>query len=207
MNLQKLDLAKQHFLNLYPQGFDDPQMEDIRKKHKPEKMRDMAQDIFHKEAYLNPSKFLEDIQKLVSRSSMVSVFEKPKFRDFSRGLNSDEKEIFAKGMNELLHGDREMGFRILLDILQYYKLGKWTLLTICPYYFKPKEEIFIKPTTAKMAIQYFELEDLVYSPKPSFEFYEAYRARIKSMMERVKLTDDFAAFGGFIMITAGDYGK
>jgi len=204
MNLQKLDLAKRYFLDLYPQGFDDPQMEEIRKKHKPEKMRDMALELFKKEAFQNPDKFLEDLQKLISRSSMVSVFEKPRFRDFTRGLNGDEKEIFTKGMKELLLGDREMGFQILLDILQYYKLGKWTLITICPYYFKPTEEVFIKPTTAKMAIQYFELEDLVYSPKPSFEFYEAYRARIKSMMERVQLTDDFAAFGGFIMITAGN---
>lgn len=203
MNYRKLDLAKQHFLDLYPLGFADPQMEDIRKKHKPDKMREMALEIFHREAFLYPDTLLENMSKIISRSSMVSVFEKPRFRDFTRGLNSDEKEIFAKGLEEWFYGDREMGFQILLDILQYYKLGKWTLLTICPYYFKPTEEIFIKPTTAKMAINYFELEDLVYSPRPSFEFYEAYRARIKSLMNRVQITDDFAAFGGFIMITAG----
>ena len=203
MNKRKLDLAKEQFLELYPLGFDDPRMEEIRKKHKPFRMREEAEEIFRPDAFGKPAELLENTVRLVTRSSMVSVFEKPRFRDLVRSLNGDEKELFAHGMRELLHGNRQFGFDTLLDLLSYYKLAKWTLLTICPYYFKPTEEVFIKPTTAKSAIEYFELKDLHYSARPSFEFYEAYRKRIGELMVYVDVTDDFAAFGGFIMITTG----
>ncbi len=204
MNIQRLKEAKKHFYQLYPQGIADDQMNVIEKKHKPQKMMAMAQEFFQRDAFLNPDTLMENWVKIVSQSSMVSLFEKPKFRDFSKSINGDEKMLLVKGLEEFLYGDREFGFDTMVDILGQYKMAKWTLITIAPFYFKPTEEVFIKPTTTKMAINYFELQGLKYSPKPSFDFYEAYRHQFITMRDRVKITQDNAAFGGFIMISAGE---
>lgn len=202
MNIEKLIHAKKRFLEQYPGGFDDPQMEEIRKRHKPEKMHMMALEYFAPGCFDNPARVLENMVKVISRASMVSVFEKPKFRDFAKEAMNEEVIFLTMGLKNFLHGDRETGFNMMEDVLRPHKLAKWTLLTICPYYYKPTEEVFIKPTTVKSAISFFGLEGLEYSAKPSFEFYTAYKAALDKMKKVVNVTDDNAAFGGFIMITA-----
>ncbi|HPW40124.1 MAG TPA: hypothetical protein PLW98_01255 [Bacillota bacterium] len=88
-------------------------------------------------------------------------------------------------------------------MLNEYKLAKWTLLTACPVYYRPGVEVFIKPTTVKGVIEYFELEGLKYSPKPTFEFYKAYRKRINQIKKEVdaSLQVDNGAFCGFLMMS------
>ena len=81
MNTEKLNKAKEHFMILYPNGFEDEKMEEIAKKHKPQKMRRMAEEFFPREAFKRPVELMEHWVKIVSQSSMVSLFEKPKFRD------------------------------------------------------------------------------------------------------------------------------
>lgn len=204
MNLQKLEEAKKYFLTRYPGGFDDEKMKEIAKKHKPKKMFEMAHEFLTREAFNAPERLLENWVKLVSRSSMVSLFEKPKFRDLCKGLPGPERGLLIKGLEEFLYGNREFGFESMVDLLDHYKLAKWTLVTIAPFYFKPEEEVFVKPTTTKMAINFFELEDLKYKAKPTFSFYENYRKQFLKMKKTVDVTKDNAAFGGFIMITAGE---
>ena len=199
MNLDKLMLAKKLFLDRYPGGFEDPQMDEIRKKHKPEKMHSMAREYFAQECFDNTDALLENMVKVVTRSSMVSVFEKPRFREFSKLAAGDEKTMLVMGLKNMLHGNHELGFNMMVDILQPHKLAKWTLVTICPYYYYPEKEVFIKPTTAKGAISFFELEGLEYKALPYYEFYTGYKRAIDKMKKLVKLTNDNAAVGGFIM--------
>ncbi|HNU79482.1 MAG TPA: hypothetical protein PKG58_01920 [Bacillota bacterium] len=92
---------------------------------------------------------------------------------------------------------------LMCDLLNEYKLAKWTLLTACPVYYRPGVEVFIKPTTVKGVIEYFELEGLKYSPKPTFEFYKAYRKRINQIKKEVdaSLQVDNGAFCGFLMMS------
>lgn len=201
MNVEKLIHAKKRFLEEYPGGFDDPQMDEIRKKHKPEKMHQMACEFFAPDCFENPAQVLEHMVKVISRASMVSIFEKPKFRDFAKEAFEEEVIILTMGLKNFIHGDQELGFNMMEDVLRPHKLAKWTLLTICPHYFKPIEEVFIKPTTVKSAIRFFELEGLVYNAKPDYEFYTAYRDAVDKMKKVVNVTEDNAAFGGFIMIT------
>ncbi len=203
MNVEKLIHAKKRFLEQYPGGFDDPRMDEIRKKHKPGKMHEMALEYFAPECFDNPSQVLENMVKVISRASMVSVFEKPKFRDFAKEAFEEEVMFLTMGLKNFLYGDRETGFNMMEDVLRQHKLAKWTLLTICPYYYKPTEEVFIKPTTVKSGISFFELEGLAYSAKPTYEFYIAYKDAVDKMKKIVNVTDDNAAFGGFIMITTG----
>jgi len=116
-------------------------------------------------------------------------------------LNDNEKERLAIGLREFLHGDQKSGFELMCRLLKEYKLAKWPLLTICPLYYRPDVEVFIKPTTTKVIIEYLELEGLKYSSKPTFEFYKAYREKINLMKEEldVSLRADNLSFCGFLM--------
>jgi hypothetical protein len=89
----------------------------------------------------------------------------------------------------------------MLYILRTGKLAKWSLMTVCPAYFHPQVEVFIKPTTVKGIIQTFELEDLQYQPAPTWEFYERYRAAINQMKTSIdpSLARNNIAFSGFMM--------
>ena len=67
---------------------------------------------------------------------------------------------------------------MMLEVLKIGKLAKWFLITICPTYFRPQFDVYVKPTTAKGVIEFFELESLQYKPTPTWAFYEEYRAII-----------------------------
>ncbi len=203
MNIDKLKIAEKNFLNRYPGGFNNPEMLVIAKKHKPEKMKSLARESFSRENFNNPQLIIDNMIKVVSRSSMVSVFEKPKFRDYAKMISHDEKVVLSKGLYEFLYENEELGFEMMQDILKMGKLAKWTIMTICPVYFHPLKEVFIKPTTVKGVLRYFEIDDLVYKPTPSFDFYKRYRDIINKMKKNVdkSLYPDNAAFSGFLMVS------
>ncbi len=203
MNTSKLKEAEERFFARYPGGFSNPLMLEIAKKHKVEKMNKLAQESFSLEQFESPDRIVEVMSKVVSQSSMVSVFEKPKFRDLAKAMNDSEKERMAHGLKAFLHGEQAFGFNLMLGVLHEYKLAKWPLLTVCPVYYRPGVEVFIKPTTVKGVIEHFELEGLQYRPQPSFEFYRAYRDRINSMKKELdpSLQHDNAAFCGFLMLS------
>ncbi len=203
MNLSRLRAAEKEFLFLYPGGFLHPEMEKLGKKHKMAQRVEQAQDMFSEDAFVRSQRVAEDMVKTVSRSSMVSLFEKPKFRDYVNAMTHDEREALVYGLKDFLYGDQEYGFNIMLDLLKPARLAKWSLMTIIPNYVKPTEEVFIKPTTAKGVIHFFELKDLIYKPTPSYDFYVEYRKQILEMKNQVdpSLAINNAAFSGFLMMT------
>lgn len=204
MNLQKLKAAEKKFLAAYPGGFANPVMAEIAKKHKIEKMHSLALESFAPERFADPGLVTAALTKIVSQSSMVSVFEKVAFRNVIPTVPVHEQELLASGLHNFLHGDQEIGFQIMTDLLGIYKLAKWTLLTVCPYYYRPETEVFIQPTTAKGIIANFELEGLTYTPRPNFPFYRDYRAQILEMKKAVGPVlglNDTAAFCGFLMMS------
>lgn len=205
MNKEKLKEAERRFFALYPGGFSNPGMLEIVKKHKVEKMKKMAQDSFALQQFGSPANIAESMVKVVSQSSLVSIFEKPKFRDGVRSMSDSEKEHLSQGLKEFLHGDQSVGFGMLTGLLEEYKIAKWPLLTVCPIYYRPGSEVFIKPTTAKGIIEYFELTGLKYNSHPTFEFYRAYREQILRMKQEAdeSLQVDNAAFCGFLMMSIG----
>ena len=207
MNLKRLKQAEAEFLARYPGGFNHPDMVTIGKKHNVGKMTEQAQELLSKKAFQKTGPVLDSLIKIVSRSSMVSMFEKPKFRDYVNGLDRDEREALAMGFQLLLHGKQKRGFEIVIDILARGKLAKWSLITICPNYMKPLDQVFVKPTTAKNVIKYLELENLDYKPRPSWAFYEEFRRQILAMKEKVdpSISPSNAAFTGFLMMSLGDH--
>lgn len=203
MNLEKLKQAELAFLNQYPGGFQHPELLAVGKKHKMDKMIELARDSFSTDNFNDPEQIVEMMTKVISRSSMVSMFEKPKFRDFAKALTAHDVAQLANGLEELLSGDQLNGFEMMLEVLRTGKLAKWSLITVCPVYFNPDHEVFVKPTTAKGVIDYFELEPLQYKPAPTWAFYETYRAIINQMKAEVNesLSPNNAAFTGFLMMS------
>lgn len=203
--LDKTELKKLEgdFLLQYPQGFNDPEMIDIGKKHKMSKMVEMSQELFTKTACSNPNVTADNMIKIIGRSSMVSMFEKPKFKDFVNNLNDNDKVFLVESLSQLLHGKQQLGFEGLVDILRTEKLAKWSLVTIIPAYYSPSKEVFIKPTTAKRILSHFELNDPVYKPAPTWDFYTKYRKLINAAKKSVdkNLSPSNAAFSGFLMMS------
>lgn len=203
MNIGKLKVAEQQFYKKYPGGFEHPYMLEIEKRHKMDKMIAKAQDIFERKNFDVPSLVLEPMVKLVNASSMVSMFEKPKFKEMAKGLSGKETNALIGGLEQWLYGNKQKGFEMMLRVLNKWKVAKWPLLTICPNYFHPDFDVFIKPTTAKSVIQFFELDGLEYKPAPSWDFYQRYCDEIHEMKSHVdyRLYPNNAAFCGFLMMS------
>lgn len=204
MNLERLQRAEEAFLQRFPGGFENPEIVATRvRKHKPDQMIALARESFSRGNFKLPELIVRNMIKVISRSSIISVFEKPKFRDFADGLSPQEKGFLSDGMEQLLHGNEQTGFEMILDLLQNGKLAKWSLMTVCQTYYHPQRDVFVKPTTVKGVIEYFELENLQYRPTPSWAFYEAYRSAFYAMKSKVdrSLSPTNAAFSGFLWMT------
>ena len=204
MNYDKLRLAEANFLQRYPGGFADPEMVSIRKKHDIDKLAEFTKKSFARSNFNRPELITESLLKVVSRSSMVSRFEKPKFRDFVQSLNSHEREALAAAFEKRLYGrQKEQGFNEILGMLTHHKLAKWSVISVVPFYFAPRKEAFVKPTTAKGILRFLEIEDPVYKPMPSWEFYQGYKRLLEDIGRVVvpTLAPNNAALSGFMMMS------
>jgi hypothetical protein len=204
MNLDKLKQAEEAFLHRYPGGFNNPELIVIRKKkHNVDKMIAFAMEHFAKGNFRFSDQIVQDMIKVVSLSSVISVFEKPRFRDFAEALSSKDKELLTRGLEDLLHGKEQIGFETILEMLKSGKLAKWSLMTICQTYFHPRHDVLVKPNTVKGIIEYFELKNLQYKPTPTWAFYDAYRSVIHEMKSKVdqSLSPSNAAFSWFLLLS------
>ncbi len=202
MDFTKLKAAEEYFLGRYPGGFSNPEMLEMGKKHSMTKLVALAQDSFSPDGFADPAAIIAVMGKLVSRSTLISLFEKPKFRDMAAMLDDGEKLALSEALREQLHGDQARGFTDMVRLLASYKLAKWPLATVVLNYYRPQQEVFVKPTTTKDVIQFFQLEGLHYSPTPSYEFYAGYRNAINQMKQTVdiSLQVENAAFCAFLMM-------
>jgi len=204
MNLERLRQAEEAFLRRFPGGFGNPELIATRvRKHKPDQMIAFTQESFSRANFRPPDRIVQNMTKLVSRASIISVFEKPRFRDFTSALPGEERISLARGLEELLHGREQVGFEIVLEVLKQGKLAKWSLMTVCQTYFHPQKDVFVKPTTVKGVIEYFEMKNLQYKPTPSWIFYDAYRSAFHEMKSKLDpvLSPTNAAFSGFLWMT------
>jgi len=202
MNLKRLKDLESEFLCSYPKGFKDEHFFPTMKKFKPEKLEEFAKEALKKENFSNPNLVVDGFFKTIQKSVMVSLFDKLKLKDMIASLNSYEKDMLSIEIYELLYGDKKEGFEGLVDFLAQYNLAKWTLVSIVPYTINRQTEYFIKPTTTKNVIKYFELKDCIYKPKPSYEFYENYTKILDDMKKNLHdtLTFDNAVLTSFLKI-------
>ena len=206
MNLEKLKDVETEFLLQYPSGFQDAKFFPTMKKFDPSKLEEFTKENLKKENFSNPNLIIESFFKIIQKSALVSLFDKLKFRDMFVTLTSYEKDMLSIELYELLHGNQRNGFYGLVEFLSQYSLSKWTIISVILYYNDRQKEYFIKPTTTKNVIKYFEIKDLVYKPTPSFEFYDSYKKILNEMKKNVdkSLHPDNAAFTGFLRIGMKD---
>ena len=205
MYKKKLEELKAHFYELYPNGFDDAALIAVKKRHNIPKMGELVHEMFHKDNFKDVDLICQNYATVVSRSSLVSLFEKPKVKDMVKSFNMMQKDIFSIALYELLFGDKEDGFESLVDFLADFGLAKWSLVSLIPYYYYRDEEFFIKPTTTKNIIQYFDIKNVVYKPRPNYTFYREYKKILEKMKKIAKLgVDDNAAFTGFLMLSMNE---
>lgn len=206
MNLEKLKDIEEEFLFHYPNGFEDEKFFPTMKKFDPSKLEEFAKENFKKENFSNLNLVVDAFFKIIQKSVLVSVFDKLKFRDLFANMTSYEKDMLSIELYELLHGDKKEGFKGLVEFLDQYKLAKWTVISVVLYYFDRQKEYFIKPTTTKNVIKYFEIKDLVYTSKPNYEFYDSYKKILNEMKKNVhnSLSRDNAGFTGFLRIGMQD---
>ena len=202
MNILRLEEAQAAFLERFPGGFAHPELVAIGKKHRMGKMTALAQERFAKASFKDADAIVRGMTEIVGKSSVVSIFEKPRFKEFAGLMTSPDRRQLADGLRAWLYGDRQAGFEAVLDVLAAGRLAKWTLQTVVPMYFHPTSEVFLKPTTVQGVIKFFELDVPPYRPTPSWEFYEAYRGAILDLQARVDLSlkPGTAAFCGFLMM-------
>jgi hypothetical protein len=202
MNIHRLKEAEGAFLARFPGGFDDPGLARIRKSHNVERLATFARSELTEVTFALPERFADTLLKIISRSSMVSRFEKPPFRELLSALSPAEKrhlsEAFRKRLNR---GTQREGFEEIVDLFAHYKLARWSLVSAAPFYFAPSKEAFVKPSTAKRIVKFLDVEDLSYHPRPDWAFYTGYRKLILDIKKQVDstLTPNNAAVTGFLM--------
>ena len=206
MNIKKLKDLEEEFLTFYPTGFEDEKFFPTMKKFDPSKLEEFTKENLKKENFSNPNLVVDAFFKIIQKSALVSLFDKLKFRDMKDSLTSYEKDILSIELFELIHGNQKNGFEGLVEFLAQYSLAKWTIISVVLYYNNRQKEYFIKPTTTKNVIKYFEIKDLIYKPTPSFEFYDSYKKILNEMKKNVdkSLHPDNAAFTGFLRIGMED---
>jgi hypothetical protein len=207
MNIEKLKDYEAEFLEQYPNGFDDRTFPSIMKTFNPLKLEEFAKEALKKENFQNPSLVVDGFLKVVCKSVFVSLFDKLKLKDMIASLNSYEKDMLSIEIYELLYGNKKDGFEGLVEFLEQYKLAKWTIISVVPYCMKRHQNYFIKPTTTKNIIKTFDLEDLIYKPKPSFEFYDKYSKALDLMKSSVdkSLSPDNVGFTAFLKVVMESY--
>lgn len=204
MNIQRLKEAEAAFLARFPEGFEDPGLEKIRKSHNVDRLADFTQAKLTEVLFSQPQNFADTLVTIVSRSSMVSRFEKPPFREFVNSLDSKDKRRLADAFRRRLLGrQKREGFEQIVDLLAHHKLARWSLVSAVPFYFAPRKEAFVKPSTAKRIVAFLERDDLHYRARPDWAFYDGYRKLIGEIEKQVdsSLTPNNAAITGFLMAT------
>lgn len=206
MNVDKLKEAESNFLSHYPGGFEHPDMVAIGKKHRMEQMTVFAREAFGEAAFDDPATVAEDMIKIMTRSSMVSVFEKPRFRDSVRAMADADRAALTDALKDLLHHDEQRGFDAMVSLLAPAGIAKWPVVTVFGCYYRPDRDLLFKPTTVKKVVDYFELQTPPYRSLPYYAFFAAYREAINQMKKYVapSLSPSNAAFSGFLMMTVGN---
>ena len=203
MNLERLRAAEASFLERYPQGFEDPAIRDIRRKHNVPRLIEFAREQLTRTGCHRPEHVAQTLLAIVSRSSMVSRFEKPRFKEFLGSLSSDDRKDLAYAVEQRLFGRRKLGFEMLAGMMAHHRIARWPVVSAVPFYFAPRREVFVKPTTTKRILAFLDVAHLHYQSTPSWEFYRGYRDLLTQVRKHVSpsLAPNNAALTGFLMMS------
>lgn len=207
MDLTRLKEAEERFLILYPGGIMNPLMLEIAQKREGKHLVKLAQKSFSMEQFDSPSHIADSMGVIVGQSPFISLFEKVKLQEAIHFMHDNHKQQLSAGMQEFLYGNQRSGFHQITSVLDGYKMAKWPVLTVCPSYCRPYEEIFIHPVAARKVIDYYQLEGLTYCASPAYDFYRAYREHILFLKNQAdpSLQGDNEDFCRFLIMSTNLY--
>jgi len=150
------------------------------------------------------------ITKLVTMSTIISVFEKVAFKNYL----SDYKvrPLFLKSLYEVITNNNEETFNNFVYTLSLKKKEKnsnpckWPLITYLLVVFHPYDEVFIKPTTIKRILTIFD-SDISYTSTPNYETYHGIRSLLldyKKHSSIAKKVDNFTLSGILFVASQND---
>jgi hypothetical protein len=89
-------------LDTYTGGFGNPHFTNAMKKHSLDKLTKLAHETLGIEALQDTDSAMENFGKILGRSTMLSMFEKPKVKEFIRDLSIRGKKQLAMGLGNML---------------------------------------------------------------------------------------------------------
>jgi len=208
MNIEKLKDLQESFFEYYPKGFEDERFAKIVKTFGSQKFHNQVINNFKPENFSNIEQIYQDFFSILLKSPYIFFLEKHKIRNAFKSFTTFDKDMLSIFLQDILYGNFEDSFDDFVELLASKQLAKWQIATLIPYYFAPTKNFLLKPNTTKDIIKYFEIKNLKYHPKPSFEFYKNYTKILETMKKSVKseLSDDNAKFTGFLrMIQIKEY--
>ncbi|WP_198306347.1 hypothetical protein [Arcobacter vandammei] len=207
MNIEKLKECEDRFCEYYEKGFEDEKLAKTVKLFNTAKFHEMAKNSFALEKFSNIEQIIQDFFTILLKSPLISFYEGDILKSALKNFTMYEKDMLSIFLQDILYGDfphnLENSFDDFVELLASKNLAKWHIVTLIPYYFSLNKNYFLKPSTTRNIIKYFEIENLKYNSKPSFEFYKAYTNNLLEMKNSVnpKLKDDNGRFTGFLRLS------
>lgn len=131
---------------------------------------------------------VEDFMKILSKSALISTFEKIALRNYFSNIKSHKafvnavKRLYLNGMDEF--DNLVATLSMLKDEEKNANAAKWPIVsTICNYMFD--EAYPVKPTTVKAVAKLLKT-DIYYSSKPNLETYQL----INQMYEKYRQSNE-----------------
>ncbi len=177
------------FFSIYPDGFNDEAMLKAKKKHDDSKIIDFFANLTENDfKNKRPETLCEQISKILSKSTMISTFEKITFRNYI--ANKDIQLPFLMSLYNLIYYYNEESFNDFIDALSLLKeernafAAKWPIVTFFTYY-NIEHAFPVKPTTVKKVAKMLNF-DIEYNSRPNFTTYE----KINTMYNNFKNNND-----------------
>ncbi len=195
MNAKLID---NHFLTIFPDGFDDIAWNTLGKKHKPDKIIELLTVDLGKENFkrlLDAHKYYEICEKatqLVKKVTVVSVFEKVAFSNYIEKV-SPEKFCFA--LYDFLYNYNEESFTNFVEVLSLHKheknsnAAKWPVVSFFKAYQDSNEFVILKPNTTKSVAKVLEV-DIEYTTVPSYKTYCNVVNMVKAYKKESKICEN-----------------
>ncbi|MDH6603602.1 hypothetical protein OKW23_000742 [Bacilli bacterium PM5-9] len=184
------------FLLKYPNGLNDQAFIDLSKKHKSSyKILEIVKNEIDLESFVledtyHINKNISLIIKIVTRSSMISVFEKVAFKHYLE--DSKIHSIFLNALYHMLKDFNEDTMNEFVYVLNMRKVeinrkvATWPLITFFLIYFDEYNEVFIKPTTIKRLAKLLEC-DIKYESMPNYMTYQNVKKMVLEYKKQSKL--------------------
>lgn len=206
MNIEKLKECEYRFYDYYKDGFNDEKLVKTTKLFNTLKFHEIAKKSFAIENFSNIEIVTEGFFTILLKSPLVSFYEGDILRKALKSFTNFEKEMLSIYLQDILYGNLKNSFDDFIELMATKNLAKWQIVTLIPYYFAPDKNYFLKPTTTKNIIKYFEIEGLKYHSKPTYEFYKRYIEIVKIMQNSVReeLIGDNGRFTGFLRLAMND---